>query len=793
MDIELLINGKEPDPQLVIINGRVEEGINQVSLIELLAVSDYERTEEELEEMVGKSATLVLREPVNGELKASRFDGLIYEFHEPNSDLVEKDKYVYRLIIRPKVWKLNIGCNARSFPKKSRIQVISEVLEEYGLVKGEQFETQYYKETIYPKLSQILQCEVSDWVFIRRLMSEAGINFYFGATNDGEKEEMLMLVDNNSFFPNGYEGKIPWNTSSLMIAARHIESFETRVRAVPESVSATAALGDGLTKTFASQEPVPKGKGSQYRFFSAGGQEEQVAKQSAKVLAQGFESYRVTYEGESNHFLIRAGKRISIDGPSAAKQKKVLISSVVHRFHQGVESAFGRGTQLEYTNRFTAVKDTAEVRPVPSTRVFDARLGSSRAQPLLGVGETDANVGRACESAELPTSVQAELLQSLERLMIGLNGFGVMVGKVIEDAKTSEGNEATCKIENERFPEGLTIKVASPWLVPGGGVTALPRVGMQVYFMLVQGEGGGHEGVMLGYRPSGQVPGLNPAKQTETPMLKAGPKPELDKPAQPVVEKSSISPSNRQRNALGGEGGVCELAVIDGSDASMAMTANGAISLAAKGDTNMSSANHMHMADVANQQFGELTTGVGGDCTEAIGGNHQLSIMGNQDMFVAGNIGRTVSGNIEETVSGNKTGTISGNLENTISGNSTETVSGNKGTTVSGNNTTDVSGNDETSAGSNITMGAGSNLEANAGANGSINAGANFELGAGANISVSAGGEVKISGGSKVEISCGGGSLTIDAGGTVSINGVMVNVTGSGPVSVSGAVVKLNA
>ena len=203
VDIKLLVDGQEPDPKLGIVNGYLEEGINQVSFLELLAISDIEYKEEDLEEMVGKSATLALLEPVNGSLQVSRFDGLIYEFHEPNPYQVAKDKYVYRLIIRPKVWTLSIGNNSRSFPEKSRVQVIQEVLEEYGLLKGQHYDTFYYKEDVYPILSQILQCELSDWMFLCRLMREAGINYYFGAEKDGEKEEMLRLVDHNAFFPTG--------------------------------------------------------------------------------------------------------------------------------------------------------------------------------------------------------------------------------------------------------------------------------------------------------------------------------------------------------------------------------------------------------------------------------------------------------------------------------------------------------------------------------------------------------------------------------------------------------------
>jgi type VI secretion system secreted protein VgrG len=775
MEVQLLLDGKKTDPSLGIVEGYIEEGINQVSFIELLTVSEIELTEEELEEMVGKSAALTFTESVNGSLQVSRFDGVIYEVHEPNPFTVEKNKYLYRLIIRPRVWKLSIGNNARSFPNKSRVQVIQAVLEEHGFIKGHHFDTEYFNESAYPTLSQILQCEVSDWMFLRQLMNEAGINFYFGAEKSGEKAEMLYLIDHTAPYPKGCEEKIPWRPSSQLTTARHISSFETQVRTVPSIVNATAMLGDGQVKTYNATESLPKGKGSVYQFYCAGGQDASVAKHAATVLSQCFETLRITYQGESNHFLLRAGERFVIDGPSSAKQKEVLVTSVKHHIEQGVDAAVGGSGKLDYRNTFTAVRKKVEIRPLPYTDVIDARKNS-----------TKRTLSRARQS-----STDADV--SSDRLTSAIHGFGVMVGKVIEDAKTSDGKEITCKIENERFPDGLTIKVSAPWLVPGGGVTSLPRIGMQVYFMLVQGEGGGHEGVMLGYRPTGEVPGLNPAKKTETAILKAGPKPELDKPGKPVVEKSSVSPSNRQRNALSGEGGVCEMAVIDGPDATMSLSANKTISLTSQSDMNISSKNHMQMADVANEQFGELTIGVSGDCTESINGNHQFSLQGNQEMFVAGNITRTVSGDIEESVSGNKTGKVSGNLENTISGNVKETVSGNKETRVSGNNKTTTSGNEEIKTDSDMKLSASGKCEIGSGGDMKINSGANLEANAGSNVSISAGSEMKITGTTKLELVCGGGSLSIDAAGNVTINGIKVDIVGSAPVSINGAMVKINA
>ena len=142
VDIELLINGSTPSPFLGVFSGRIEEGVNQVSRIELLVVSAEALKASQLEDNVGQPATLKLSEPVGGSLQVSRFDGMIFECHQMNSFLVEKDLFAYRLVIRPAVWQLNIGADSRSFRNKSRIEVIDEIL---SAAHGKHYDTQYYK------------------------------------------------------------------------------------------------------------------------------------------------------------------------------------------------------------------------------------------------------------------------------------------------------------------------------------------------------------------------------------------------------------------------------------------------------------------------------------------------------------------------------------------------------------------------------------------------------------------------------------------------------------------------
>ena len=124
--------------------------------------------------------------------------------------------------------------------------------------------------------------------------------------------------------------------------------------------------------------------------------------------------------------------------------------------------------------------------------------------------------------------------------------------------------ELVGKVRNEKFPDGLTVKVALGWLTQQGWLSLLPRVGVQVYFQFLNGAGGQNEAVLVGYRPTGIHPTLDPAKNTGSTELKAGKAPELGESGKSVVDSAEFAPLNKYRNALLAEGAVAEVAVIDG-------------------------------------------------------------------------------------------------------------------------------------------------------------------------------------------------------------------------------------
>lgn len=790
MKIEFLIDGAEPDPYLGVFNGYIQEEINCATIIELFTVAQYMLSEQDLEDLVSKAATIKLSEPINREMKANRYDGIIYEVRQLNPFVHTKDKFIYKIVIRPAIWKLNICSKARSFLDKSRTEVVNEVLKEYEFKDGIDYEVRYGKESDYPKLSQILQCEISDWTFISQLMIEAGINYSFHSKKDGSSPEIMRLVDNNAFFPKPLDEAIEWKPASNQVVGRHIEAFETHVKSIPSSVQATATFGDGKTRNFQSEVSLDKGVGGDFRVFSAEGQTESVAKHSAKILSDGFEAKRVVYEGKSNHFLIRSGEKIKIKCSYFAVEKKVLITSVKHTFTQEIDHALAGQTEINYHNEFTGARDTAEVRPSPYMRIINAEIGSQN--PMLEVG-SKANANKIDTPTTFRSDVNQDLLNSIEQLTKSANTFGIMLAEVIEDTKVSAGQEMTCKIANERFPDGIIAKVSIAWLVPGGGASALPRAGMQVYFVIVQGIGGQNEVVIISYRPSGGVKGQDPAKSEDIKTVVPGSSPDE------AVKVDSISPSNRERVGLTGEGGSAEVTLLDGAG-SVSIHATADIIMVSDAKTSLSSSDHMHMSGAVSEQFSSVNRIVSGDQTEQIGGNHSITVTGNQTAKVDGNEDKTIGGSRSITVTGAVTDKIDGNETKTvkgprvvnmkaghiesITGAASTTVKGAKSLSVKASSTETIKGSKtENIKGSKAVKVKGDIVQDTKGALVvSAKKDAGFKIDGNLNF------EVK----KKVQIKCGSSQITVEKNGTITIKGKKLTQKFSGAVKIKGSKVNVN-
>jgi hypothetical protein len=232
--------------------------------------------------------------------------------------------------------------------------------------------------------------------------------------------------------------------------------------------------------------------------------------------------------------------------------------------------------------------------------------------------------------------------EMVTNLVQAVDTSGVHVGTVTAAASVN-GGEMTCDVQTQHFGK-VTAKVATNWLDSGGGITMFPRVGAQVFLVFVQGNK--NNGVVIGYRSTGNMTAQNPAGSTATEKLKPGSPPMLKSAPSKVVEADSYAPSNANRLGIRGKDGVAEMAVIDDGEPSVSISANNNIYTTAKAQHHSYSSLFLQMVngDCNIDILGNENKGIAGDNKQSVGGNQELTVMGNQTEHIQGNRTITITG-----------------------------------------------------------------------------------------------------------------------------------------------------
>jgi uncharacterized protein involved in type VI secretion and phage assembly len=658
MKLTFKINGSTPDPYFGVVEGYVLEGINQISQIELILVSEFDLCDQDCAAYIGGSVTLGLSDTFEGELLWSRFDGIIYEFHVLTL-AGDNDTFVkYQMIVRPTLWELSFRIQSRSFPDKTKIEVIEQVFKEWNLIKGQEYEICLFKQngSHYPKMTQVIQNQVSDLVFVQNLMKEAGINYHFVTDKKDAERDTLWLVDHNGFFDEpfkktfGEKKAVPYKPYAGMPCSDfkfRIESLERQFRATIMDTVAYTNFGDGIKDAFESElTSVDNGYAGLMASYGCGGESKDIANREATKRADYLKSSQVTYEGRSNFFLFRPGEKYPIgDGCGKPRKNKldILLTSVCHHFQQNIPSAFTGNQDVDYSNIFFAVNKDAPYRPDQTSgrSIMEMKRAFTKRHSACAPDEPQSVTASDIENVE-SYDLRKRITELKQELAVARDLSGIMVGEVIKDAWITKHRELLCLVKNERYPDGVTVKVALGWLCEGGWLSLLPRVGMQVYFQFLNGEGGQNEAIMLGYRSNGSYTLIDPDGSMDSMTLLKGEDPTPGAVTEKVVSKSKFSTKNKYRNALRAEKDVAEIAVIDGGEDSVYLHANNRICAFGDKSISLSTEALNQKASCLSQDFGSVGTHVSGSVMEGIDGAHyemtgkEISIISGDTMELHG-------------------------------------------------------------------------------------------------------------------------------------------------------------
>ncbi len=209
------------------------------------------------EQMLRKTVTLTMRTGLLPESESYKVvHGYITDFRRLTGSA---DQVSYLIVIEPRFSLLDKQYRShRFFVNKSVPEVVSQILDEHGF---QGWEYEFSLKHDYPKREQINQYQESDLQFIRRLLSETGI-FYFFTLQSDTKTEVIRFGDAQSAYdgqrslplsnPSGLNDNaqesiwnlnITYNVAEAGVTAKDYNHREAH--RVLRSVQADVTRGDG--------------------------------------------------------------------------------------------------------------------------------------------------------------------------------------------------------------------------------------------------------------------------------------------------------------------------------------------------------------------------------------------------------------------------------------------------------------------------------------------------------------------------------------------------------------------
>ncbi len=101
--------------------------------------------------------------------------------------------YVYEFDLRPWIWLLSRQTKSRIFEEKTALDIITEVMNEYGGFF--QCPVKYLSSDSFPILKYTVQYDETDLNFILRLMEQFGINYFVEMTESGQTLVLMTSLD----------------------------------------------------------------------------------------------------------------------------------------------------------------------------------------------------------------------------------------------------------------------------------------------------------------------------------------------------------------------------------------------------------------------------------------------------------------------------------------------------------------------------------------------------------------------------------------------------------------------
>ncbi|MBK5553553.1 type VI secretion system tip protein VgrG [Pseudomonas sp. TH03] len=353
----------------------------------------------------------------------------------------------YHLTLVPALHYLQLSHDQRIFQHLTVPQIITQVLKGHG-IQGDEFA---FHVSTSPVREYCTQYGESDFEFIQRLCAEDGIAWHHQHSQDGHR---LVFTGDQTFFPK--LGETPYQQGSGMVAEHPVVSqfamgFSTRTSTITrrdyDFQRPSLLLESRFTAEFSPEL-------EDYRYPVLIENE----KHGKQLAQQALERHRADYqlaEGQSDQPTLRSGHFFDlIEHPRKTCNDLWLLLSVTHhgKQPQSLEEAITSDVKPQdgftqgYRNHFSAIPWDVHYRP--PLRPRKTQLVSQTARVTGPAGEE-----------------------------IYCDEFGRVKVELPWDRAELNSEKSSC-----------WLRVSSSWAGEGFGAVTIPRVGMEVLVIYLEGD-----------------------------------------------------------------------------------------------------------------------------------------------------------------------------------------------------------------------------------------------------------------------------------------------------------------
>lgn len=386
---------------------------------------------------------------------------------------VNKDYAMFKVILTSQLSHLKRRMNQKVFRKKTVPEIISEVLTEYGMAEGLDFEFTL-KET-YEKREYTTQYDQTDYDLINHLAESEGIFYYFVHDKDRHK---LTFADANPFFKVRDEAIVYKSDTGFVADERVAKRFDIALNSVSTETAfrnynfTNMKIPEGSSQGLKSKKLNDATEINLEAYdYPSRHLDESRAKRLAKIELERFRSAQVLAEMDSDVIGLHAGQFIQvIEHPLKDVDEHWLIQEIRHAGKQPtVLEAFGDQNSANDRQRASQLG-----------KYFDFPTHEALEFPLEEFSQGYRNV------AVLSPKDTAYRPQNLHpKPKVFGTQTAIITGPKGEEIYCDEYGRVKIQCHWDRLGKkddnsSDWVRVRSNWAHNGYGAVTIPRIGMEV-------------------------------------------------------------------------------------------------------------------------------------------------------------------------------------------------------------------------------------------------------------------------------------------------------------------------